>query len=277
MLRIWAPIASVLPPAPAQKSATISLRLASSSSASSCEPRPAPRCCRPWNSGSCCSYQTCPAGAGPRGRITTWARTRCRRRRVLLHRGALGLEQVDAQVERRRLLERARQRVELVTGLITGSSQQSVAAGGRLVGGRIRSSVRQASSQASSSGRRGLGQESRLVSQRQQPERALPWRRAGAGLRPGGRADFCTTAGTALGAGCFLEQPFRSSSFRAAAREPRRRARTLAQTSCAARGSTGSRWRRRDGKVRICPISSAQWSKQRLSGAWSGLSAMLAT
>ena len=38
MLRMVAPIARVLPPAPAQKSTTISPRLASSSKASSCEP-----------------------------------------------------------------------------------------------------------------------------------------------------------------------------------------------------------------------------------------------
>ena len=116
VLRIAAPSASVLPPAPAQKSTTISPRLASSSSASS------------WLPSSCTS--TSPRSedvelvqrrlalhAQAPGRIRRGHGLDAGRRQRRLHLVALGLEGVDAQVQRRRALDALDQRPELVAQL----------------------------------------------------------------------------------------------------------------------------------------------------------------
>ena len=118
MLRIAAPSASVLPPAPAQKSTTISPRLASERSApaagvpSSCTSI-APRV----NSGSVFCSAALAATRRPSGEYGVGSASTPAAGQLRLHLVALELQVVDAQVQRRRAVERLGQRPEVVAEL----------------------------------------------------------------------------------------------------------------------------------------------------------------
>ena len=113
MLRICAPRASVLPPAPAQKSTTISPRLAPVSNASSWLPSSCtsahPSVSTPWR----CKAGL-PATRRPTGEYGVGSASMPSPRRRASTSSRLALSDVGAQVERRRLVDAVRPLPELV-------------------------------------------------------------------------------------------------------------------------------------------------------------------